>query len=539
MAQKTLAERFHVTPQTVANPPFWNGFVQEIDVRIRALDAVKIAWEEVSQQGITVALGRINEVLGPAANRIQNIAALGFLSVRSATSATLDIGSVTFAIDPGVQRELFVPSPFVAVTRESSPFDYAIGIVSYFNRDTGVMDIQIQHVEGDAGPHQDWIIAAVAGQAIAQTSILNATKQVKAETDSIRTATDSIRADTGQIRNAAGLIRDETARLRTAAETAKDTTVAVASRYHGARTSQPPVADIGDQYLDTAATPNVVKVLTDAGWTPTVTVSIGGSREVDFPVATGAEGTGPFTVGGGFTRGDVFLNGYKLRSGDGGTVILAPGPTGTFTLTEPLVAGDEMAFRGYLANDVVDIYTKTEAKSVLSSALLDYHDRSYIDALSASLGESISSKLDKSGGTITGALKISSAANYLSFADTDAGQTRHIHHNGGLIGFLGAAGDWIMRSTDDGALWTKQLGDLNSRIEARAAAHANDRVASLSFRRVSPGYMGANQDAYSPAGTVLGGFSSTTGGFPNEMNGFYYFYLQMYDPVRGWWTIGG
>jgi len=354
MAQKTLEELFFATDDTDFDKEFWNRFMRELGTRFASLDTVKVAWDEVSKQGVQVALDRINEALGPAAERIQNIASLGFLSVAATNEASLALGVVTFNMAPGPQRDLFVPTPFVAVTRAADPLDYGIGTVIYFNRETGVMDVQIQYVEGDPGPFSDWTISAVAGQAIAQTSILNAAKQVKTETDQIRTATDQIRTDTNTLKN-------ETADLRTETVNARNTTVAVAGRYHGASATPPETEILGNQYLDTSVTPNVVKVLTESGWAPTVTVSVGGTRSVDYPVATGTEGTGPFAVGGGFTFGDVFLNGVKLRSGDGGDVTLSPGETGTFTLSTALVAGDELAFRGYLANDVVDIYTKSEA----------------------------------------------------------------------------------------------------------------------------------------------------------------------------------
>ncbi len=65
-------------------------------------------------------------------------------------------------------------------------------------------------------------------------------------------------------------------------------------------------------------------------------------------------------------------------------------------------------------------------------------------------------------------------------SDSDEGD-RSLHNNSGLIGFLGRGGDWIFRVGDDGAVWTKQFGDLNSRIENRASdfaiARANERVA--------------------------------------------------------------
>ncbi|RYD65426.1 MAG: hypothetical protein EOP83_07405, partial [Verrucomicrobiaceae bacterium] len=66
-------------------------------------------------------------------------------------------------------------------------------------------------------------------------------------------------------------------------------------------------------------------------------------------------------------------------------------------------------------------------------------------------------------------------ASFIEMRDSDEG-TRYVHNNSGLIGFLGNGGDWIFRVGDGGAVWTKQFGDLNTRIETRAADFANDRA---------------------------------------------------------------
>jgi hypothetical protein len=213
MAQKTLEETFHATRTTEFNEGFWNRFLGELGARFRALETIKIDWEVVSQEGIQVALDRINEVLGPAAERVQNIASLGFLTVESHSERTLAPGLVNFVAVQGDQLDLFVPTPFVAVTRASNPLDYAIGQVTFFDRATGSMDIQISYFEGDPGPHSDWVISAVAGQAIAQSSLLNQTlaardiavdarQDVEADRQEVATNTASVFELYGDFRDA-------------------------------------------------------------------------------------------------------------------------------------------------------------------------------------------------------------------------------------------------------------------------------------------------------------------------------------------------
>ncbi|CUX20334.1 hypothetical protein AGR7C_Cc150080 [Agrobacterium deltaense Zutra 3/1] len=94
-----------------------------------------------------------------------------------------------------------------------------------------------------------------------------------------------------------------------------------------------------------------------------------------------------------------------------------------------------------------------------------------------------------------------------------------------------------------GAVWTAQLGDLNTRIEDRAAAHAdsrawavaNDRVANLNTRWVSRGEFNLSYNIWreAPAGSAVTGFYIESN---NWMKHFCYRYFQLFDPVRGWIT---
>jgi len=85
---------------------------------------------------------------------------------------------------------------------------------------------------------------------------------------------------------------------------------------------------------------------------------------------------------------------------------------------------------------------------------------------------SVGGNITATGGTIT----VSGTANYLSMTDTDAGATRYIHHNSGLIGFLGSGGGWALRTEDSGTLWSAQFGDFNTYWEGRCTAHQNAAV---------------------------------------------------------------
>lgn len=94
-----------------------------------------------------------------------------------------------------------------------------------------------------------------------------------------------------------------------------------------------------------------------------------------------------------------------------------------------------------------------------------------------------------------------------------------------------------------GSVWTNWgAGDaynaISTRIEQRAQAWANDRVANLQFRKVSQGFSGTAASWAAPPGAVVNGYERVPGG-NGQVVGLYFVYLQSYDPVRGWVTFQG
>ncbi|XUY25860.1 hypothetical protein RMR21_009605 [Agrobacterium sp. rho-8.1] len=159
---------------------------------------------------------------------------------------------------------------------------------------------------------------------------------------------------------------------------------------------------------------------------------------------------------------------------------------------------------------------------------------------------SLNAKLNLTGGTITGGLVVNggmSSAGDISVNKSNPALTLHypgvrqgqmlVDASGTLVWRDQGSGDIKMYITDGGAIWTKELGSINGRIEGRALAWANDRVANLSSRLVSRGTSGATLDFEGPGGTVVTGYQREGGG-AGQVRFVYYRYLQMFDPVRGW-----
>lgn len=65
-----------------------------------------------------------------------------------------------------------------------------------------------------------------------------------------------------------------------------------------------------------------------------------------------------------------------------------------------------------------------------------------------------------SSNTTFGSVTVSSTANYIYMQDTDWG-TRHLHHNGGLMGHLDSSGNWNVYDDNAGNIWSKAYGWLH------------------------------------------------------------------------------
>lgn len=163
----------------------------------------------------------------------------------------------------------------------------------------------------------------------------------------------------------------------------------------------------------------------------------------------------------------------------------------------------------------------------------------------AAVDTALAGKVAKTGDTMTGNFTISNGGPWIHLHDTDSGQTRKVHHNDGYIGFVGhAPSDWRFRVNDAGEVWTGQFGDLNTRIEDRAYAHAdarawavaNDRVANLNTRWVSRGEQAARRDLWweVPAGSAMTGLWIQSSN--SAIMHYCWRYFQLFDPVRGWIT---
>ncbi|CAH1657224.1 conserved hypothetical protein [Hyphomicrobiales bacterium] len=169
-----LANRYGATAGvTEFTPAFWNGFVGEIDLALNDLTGKSASFEEARAELIQAALFRLNEILLPAYERVFEYQQAGFLTAEIAddSEVTFAEGSTTLAIHPD-KRDLFRPTPFVALSRASISTDIAIARHDNYDPETGALTLTIVAVSGNAGPHSDVIVSATAASVQAQQIFL-------------------------------------------------------------------------------------------------------------------------------------------------------------------------------------------------------------------------------------------------------------------------------------------------------------------------------------------------------------------------------
>lgn len=171
-----------------------------IDVRLQHLYRLEDALVDATDTVQGVALDRINEVLTPAIESVFRMAELGFLVAHSESEGTLGNGNIlTLIIEDDDERELFTPSPFVALTRVANATDYGIAKKNSYDPETGELVCQVLSYAGSPGPHDDWVIGALAGSTIAQQLMLDQTIAAQAaiesaSEDAVTAAAESIAA---------------------------------------------------------------------------------------------------------------------------------------------------------------------------------------------------------------------------------------------------------------------------------------------------------------------------------------------------------
>lgn len=189
-----LQPTFRQSLPSLANPrerldyAFLYRLLSVLEDRLRPLEDQQDAAVAFLEEARQYALLRIDEALLPAFEAILDIQEKGFLIARSSTSHSVEVGNLlTFTIDNENERSLFAPSPFLALTREATPNDYAIARLINYQVSSGELVCEVLAFQGDPGPHSDWVIGALAGSTIAQYELLDQALELRDYLDALKT----------------------------------------------------------------------------------------------------------------------------------------------------------------------------------------------------------------------------------------------------------------------------------------------------------------------------------------------------------------
>ena len=178
---------------------FWNAFVEEVALALTTLQDKSASFDEARAQLIQAALFRLNEILLPAFEAVQEYQQGGFLvaPILDDSEVAFTEGFTTLGIRPD-HKAMFRPTPFVALVRESTYADVAIARTTAYDAETGALSIEIVAVIGDAGPWSDVIVSATAGSVQAQNQFLTETRAARDKAEDWAEKPENSAVETGK-----------------------------------------------------------------------------------------------------------------------------------------------------------------------------------------------------------------------------------------------------------------------------------------------------------------------------------------------------
>ena len=157
MATKDLLGSFAAAKVEAITPAVWDSLLRTIEVRLAAIEAKKIAFEDVVKEMQAIGLARINEALLPAFNEIAGIAHLGAIfTAQSVTTVGIGLGQQQFTVGAD-DRDRFAPTAYLMARANDNPNAAMLGSLVGYDRATGTLTIAVASVEGD-GSFNAWTI---------------------------------------------------------------------------------------------------------------------------------------------------------------------------------------------------------------------------------------------------------------------------------------------------------------------------------------------------------------------------------------------
>jgi hypothetical protein len=254
----------------------------DVDARIVDVEDRVLVFERLKDTIFDATLQYMAEKLEPEFERIRDLGDLGTLfEAHSSTELEISIGQKTVIVDEA-DRPRFTPAGFIGLLRANDPGNAMAGGRASYNRDTGILVVNVDRIVG-SGTFSDWQVVATsatdyAAAAVDAQEYRDEAAQFFADTQAARDAAQAYR-DTAQTHattatgaQAAAVAAQAAAEI---AEAAAESHVAgideLSKRYNGPAaadpTTRPDLTALveGDLYWNSVA--NEMRIYDGAAWT--------------------------------------------------------------------------------------------------------------------------------------------------------------------------------------------------------------------------------------------------------------------------------
>lgn len=177
MADRADAYRFK--PRDSLTHSALNARFLDLNARVLGVEIQRRSEDEAFGVVLDRVLARSEAVIASLRDQLLAITQLQWLTATSTTPAALEEEAELFLVIEDAQRELFSPGPFAVLTRTATAEDYAVVRTLAYDRETGIWDIAVEALQMDSDPHDDWLIAAIAGSTLAQLTLLEEARVVR------------------------------------------------------------------------------------------------------------------------------------------------------------------------------------------------------------------------------------------------------------------------------------------------------------------------------------------------------------------------
>lgn len=491
----------------IGDPDTLNKRFKDIDLRLSKQEDIQKDWTSALQQVQQTGIEKVNEVLFPAYQRIQELGQLGAMfTAHSATEIEISEGLKRLTIDED-ERDAFAPAAFVAAFVEENLNLAILGQVQGYDRASGELSVVVTRFAG-SGTGAKWVIHAASDTDNAEAAeeaklYKEAAESARNAAQSASTSTLEARDDVLDARDAVSLARDESVAARNLAVDAKDAVLAnlasLDQLYLGSHGTDPATDNQGNellegsQYFNTTAKEMRVYKGTSTGWVAEYlpadvggVVSVFGRTGSAIGAADGDYNAGQivFTPAGGLasTRVQAALAELGNNKAAKATTLAGYGITDAYTKSAVdsavgAKADKATTLTGY---GIADAYTKGQTDSAIAGNVVDnLTTANGAKALSAAQGKALKDLIDGLGDvTVVADMTAAAALTGIDKSDiihvTDNGSGKWVRYQ------ITAAGDGTWSGCSKIVYWTQDqapashshvIGDitgLQSALDAKA-----------------------------------------------------------------------